>query len=744
MKKFTYPLMLLMLMLIGSMSCKKEAWDAYYGRPATLEPPIYQVLESKGNFKSFLSVIDKSGYKKTLSSAGYWTVFAPHDSAFQVYITENGITGIAQLDSAACQKLVTYALVYNAYKKERIGDFQSNIGWVPNAAFKRRTANYVGVYDGKDSSGKAIKIISSNRNNNGITYFVDADNNSKHLPYFVDNFMASKGLTAADYNYFYPKTTYTGFNVADATVTEKDIPAENGVIHVVNRVLTVLPGLDEYISSRPEYSEFKKIFDRFLVQYALNPTATQKYQAINGGSASVYTKIFNSNLAFSPNNENFTKLQDNDAQSNTYTMFVPTNDVLTTYINTVLLKHYTSLAAMPINIIYDFVNAHMWQSAVWPSKFATTFNYLGEEARFSSSTDIVDKKFLSNAIFYGTKKVQEANVFSSVYGKAYLNPNYTMMTSLLNQELKFQVSNVRQKYTLFLVSNAVLNAAGYFADPTVDNNINNQWRYIPPAGGTQLTGSSALVRLLRVINMHIVPQVDIKSTASNGVANTYSGEFIKFSNNTVIGAGNFDVGNVAKVLSSESAQNGTVHYIDRIINFSEKTIGKHIELLGTPPTSEFNSFWQFLRNSSIYTLATGDITSVASGTFYTMFIPNNSAIRAAVNAGLLPGTGVAPNKVPLFNPTLPADRELVVKFIYAHILNKKTVGTDGLESGSYETLQKTGNGDPNNVFVNNSALNVMSLTDMSSRNSKVILASSNFLSNRCTIHLIDNYLKYNN
>jgi uncharacterized surface protein with fasciclin (FAS1) repeats len=86
---------------------------------------------------------------------------------------------------------------------------------------------------------------------------VDADNNSKHLPYFVDNFMSSKGLTAADYNYFYPKSTYTGFNVADAMVTEKDIPAENGVIHVVNRVLTVLPGLDEYISSRPEYSEFK-------------------------------------------------------------------------------------------------------------------------------------------------------------------------------------------------------------------------------------------------------------------------------------------------------------------------------------------------------------------------------------------------------------------------------------------------------------------------------------------------------
>ena len=69
--------------------------------------------------------------------------------------------------------------------------------------------------------------------------------------------MTARGLTAADYNYFYPSTPYTGFNVADAVVTEKDIPAENGVIHVINKVISTLPGLDEYISSNPQYSEFK-------------------------------------------------------------------------------------------------------------------------------------------------------------------------------------------------------------------------------------------------------------------------------------------------------------------------------------------------------------------------------------------------------------------------------------------------------------------------------------------------------
>ena len=108
----------------------------------------------------------------------------------------------------------------------------------------------------------------------------------------------------------------------------------------------------------------------------------------------------------------------------------------------------------------------------------------------------------------------------------------------------------------------------------------------------------------------------------------------------------------------------------------------------------------------------------------------------------MPGTGTAPNKVPNFKPSSAAEKELVNKFIYYHILNKKTVATDGRESGSFETLFKNNNGDATNIFVNNMDPNSMSLTDMDSRTANIILASSNYLSNRCVIHLIDNYLKY--
>ncbi len=258
-----------------------------------------------------------------------------------------------------------------------------------------------------------------------------------------------------------------------------------------------------------------------------------------------------------------------------------------------------------------------------------------------------------------------------------------------------------------------MNAAGYFADASVDNNVNYQWRYTPPGGGTSITGSSALVRLLRVLNLHVVPVTDVTSTTGSGVLATYGGEFIRYNNKTVFAAGNVDSNNVANVIATKTAKNGTVHYLDRILNFSEAPVSKHLEKLGgtSKATSEYYNFWQYFKNWGGYTASTGDIVNVSSGVFYTFLIPNNAAIDKAVADGLLPANT---------NPTDATDKFKVEKFIYYHILNKKSVATNGMESGSYETLFKTNAGDATKVFVNNNTVNVMILTDMNNRIANVI------------------------
>ena len=733
--------------LIIMSGCKKNFND-YYERPANLEPPIYQVLEAKGNFKSILAAIDKAGYKPILGAAGYWTFFAPHDSAFQIYLTSRNLSSVNDLDSAACRQIVTYSLVYNAFRKERLDDYQSATGWVPSTAFKRRTANYTFVYSGTDTGGNPIKVVAANRN--GTTY-ADADNNNKYIPYFTSDFFTGKNLSIGDYTYFYPGSKFTGFNVVDAVVTEEDIPAENGVIHVVNKVITALPSIDQYLEGKPEYSLFKSLFDKFLVQYVVNQSVSRRYQIISGSSDNVYTKFYSApagTLAFALNNENYL-FGGNDAQTETYTIFAPTNTALDQYIKNVLLENYppnSTLQSVPISIVYDFVNAHLWQKAVWPSKFSTTTNFLGEEARFDPATDITDKKILSNGIFYGTNKVQEANVFTSVFGRAYLDPKYSMMTKLLNYELRPVVSDVGRDFTIFMISDAMLNAAGFFHDASVSNDIYEQYRFIPPTGSTipASTGATTRNRLLRILNLHVVPRRILTNLAAEGSAMTAGGEYIGFKNNTVFGSGNVDANQVVTVSSNKTSKNGRVYYIDKILNFSENLVGAHIEKLGTTPTaatSQYNYFWEFLKGSTIWNNTTKEITGVANGTFFTLFIPNNASIMNAVKDGLLPGNTTT--GVPVFAQASQTNlqREQVVRFIYHHFLDKRTVAADGEESGSIPTLLKTNLGDPINVFVNNAPGSLV-LTDMTNRTGNVISAPSTYIGNRIVIHLINNYLKY--
>ena len=129
MGKSLQSLFLLVTFCLLLVSCRKKQWDEYYGRPEGLEPPVYQILQSKGGFTSLLACIDKAGYKEILSNAGYWTLFAPTDEAFSKYFKERNISGVEAIDAETAQKIVRYCLVYNSFNTDRLDDYQANIGW---------------------------------------------------------------------------------------------------------------------------------------------------------------------------------------------------------------------------------------------------------------------------------------------------------------------------------------------------------------------------------------------------------------------------------------------------------------------------------------------------------------------------------------------------------------------------------------------------------------------------------------
>ncbi|THU36056.1 hypothetical protein FAM09_21970 [Niastella caeni] len=729
------------------VNCRKKQWEEFYERPGSLEPPIYQQLEANGNFKQLLSCIDKAGYKNTLSAAGFWTLFAPNDSAFnndpefKTFLKSRNISDISAIDPVTAQMIVQYLLVYNAFEKDRLDDFQSVTGWVENSAFKRRTAYYTGFYSDTTLAGQPVKAIASNRNNTtGTNYYVTSDNNNKYIPFFTSDYFSAKGLSSGDYNYFYPTSTYTGFNVGNAKVIQQDIAAENGVIHFIDRVVTPQPSIDQYIKTKPEFSEFKKLFDQFMVQFVLNNDASRRYQVLTGSSDNVMVKVYNTLLAFSPNNENHLKLQDNDGQREGWTMFAPQNDTLMSYINRVLLENYPSVSSLPLPVIADLLNAHMWQSTVWPSKFSSTYNYLGETAQLNNQSNIIDKKILSNGFFYGTNKINEPNVFSTVYGKAYLNPNYSIMTRLLNYELRDVITNPNARFTIFMIPDSVLAKQGYSY-----NVAGSEWRFVNPANGVLSINDSNRINLIRILNSGIIetPQNELNNLGTpgfSGIIGSFGSEYIRFDGNQIITAGTKDRGLTVTFNPSQikTAKNGKVVYLNNLLFFSYATIAKHLEILGTPTTSEYNLFWNYLKNStSMYDAANSIITGTVAGSFYTLFIPNNAAVRQAITDGLLPGTAAAPN----FTPTGTAEKVMVEKFLQYHILDKKSVIADRRDEGAFNSLLKNSAGDAVPITIAYPG-GTFELTDVFGRKARLVNSQSNQLSNRTVIHLLDNYLKY--
>ncbi|AOZ98775.1 fasciclin domain-containing protein [Flavobacterium commune] len=742
-RKINYYLLILPLLALFA-SCSRDVFDEYYARPDYLEDPIYQRLEELGNYKNFTALIEKAGYKDILSKSGYWTMFAPNDAAFTAYFQENGISSVSQIDEATASKIVRYALVYNAFREDQLSDYQSAQGWVKDNAFRRRTAYYDG-YQNKIVNGTPMVVVDANRNGG----YAFADNNNKYVTYFTDEYFTAKTLSSFDFNYFYPDKEYTGFNLFDGGVQQADIIAENGIIHEVDKVSLPPLSIGKYLEEdnakgvNSKYSKFYKMLEEHLVTYVFNETVTTSYKNFTGKSDNVFIKFYNSGLSFSPNSENYLKEADNDGQSDAFTMIAPDNAAMEPFVRDILLKHFT-MDNLPLYVFQDFFNAHMVKNAVWPSKAASYDNGLGEDLRFDFNTNIIDKKILSNGFFYGSNVVQKSNLFYSVYTSAYLDPAFTLATRLYNStEIKQMISNIRNKFVLFLPSDTLLRSLGYNYD------INSsQWVYTSPTTGLSVSGGAASSRLYRILYNSIVatPNGELDDIfTSSGIIRTgdldFPGEYIKWDHGKLYAAGNEVAGTVVNIVGDgDVQQNGVTYYIDNLLGFTDRPQGLEIKELAEIPGSQFSSFFNYLKNSTLYNATTGAIQGVSLGTSYTFLVPDNAAIARAKLAGVLPASD---------NPSLQGDKDKVADFISYHILVNATASDDGLVTGLFETLRKDSFGEKTYVRVESTnSPRTLSFKDATTDSSiggnnpaaNYIKASSNNLADRSLIHLIDNYL----
>jgi len=803
MYKFLKNLLCLLLVLFAFSACRKNALNEFYGKPATLAPPLYQTLQARGNFVNFLACIDKAGYTSTLSTAGYWTLFAPNDDAFKKYFAANGITSVSQISTATATQIVTYALVYSGYVSSANGNLSGatldaiqpitsavtttgvSVFLTSGFAYKRKTVYHEGIYQDTvpnfpnfgTLAGQKEWLVSQNRNT-GYDY---TDFNNKYIPYFTQTYFSAYGLNASDYTYFYPNSTFTNsesnFNVLDGNVVNANIICENGVLQEINTVPVPLPSIEKYLYTHSNYSHFYQFIQRYggLVNYVPDANATHLNQIATGTTGTVYCKQYSTLLAYSLPNENYLAPGGGtlDPQGNGWTFIAPNNAAFDAYVKNVLLEHYTSLSLLPQNVIVDFINAHMAQETVWPSKFSlsTNLNFNKENFRIDPYNDVVDKVICSNGMFYGSTKVQATNVFSTVFGRPYLDPAYSIMTRMLTfYNYKINLSSPSFRYTIIMVPDATLAKLGYSLNQALEGASPAQsgLTFTNPATGAVSTGATVDNGLLRTLNLGIytTQNNELNNVTTSGIYATaglggMAPEYVKFQNNQFTAAGNQDTGTPVTVNPNYvTTTNGTVYYPAAGNNNiltptapiapSTSTVGTDIFNKGQiPPAADgtggdpYYYFYKFLSNSTVlWNSTTRTIQGISLGTDYTVFIPSNAAMLDAVNNGWLPSTGTGAVKTPNFAPTATSDVNLVTNFIKYHILNGVQVVPDAKKSGQFATQLFSLDGNGVSVTINSPAPDVMSITDGQGRVANVGKVATATLADHVVIQSIDTYLQF--
>ncbi|MCA5003835.1 fasciclin domain-containing protein [Sphingobacterium bovistauri] len=718
------------------VGCRKEAFDAYYGRPKGLASPIYQQLDSMGDFKYFLSCIEKAGYRNVLGSAASWTVFAPTDRAFLEFMSESGISDTSQIDKKLAEKIVRTAMVYDGERLEKLGDYFSSRGWVEDYGFRRRTVYYDFVEDEVQENGKIRKIVSTNRGV-GIPY-LESENNNKHLTYFFTEYMSARNLGSDDYKTFYPNSNYTGLNVLGATIdpTRSNLIAENGYIHVVDKVLMPEKNIDQYLQSNPEYSEFKNMLN-FFTTYSYNTNLTRKNEVLTGRRDSVFVKGY-IGVSLALNNENYVKEEANDAQTNNFSVTIPTNAAVRDYANRVLLKYYPSgttikdLFYSNPSVLTAYINSHLYNAQLWPSKFVSQPNITGETTKLTTQ-NIVEAKLLSNGAFYGVNSSQQANVFQSVYGNVLLDPKYSFMrTALERLGLNITLRMPTIRYMLVLVSDETLYDMGFSYDAY---NTSDPIRY---------NGANGSPEMREIINSHIIPlETDpIPTLSGNGILESFAGEYIKFNNMKLMSSGTQDsvvdkkyvkIDSISIGNSQSGPLNGIAVYLDGALTSSNTNTGNLLISLGADkPQSPYYKFFNYLKASSLYSASDGVVKGVDIGANYTFLIPNNAAIDAAIANNHLPAS--------------PTTTDIVLKnrinlFLQYHI-TRNSFAIDGKKKGTFETLCKDIEGTTQVLEVLINQNNRLQIRDNALNLIEADVVNSNQLGQRLVIHSLSGYLRH--
>lgn len=491
-----------LLLFGGTMSFSSCKDELLTGMPEWLGSSIYEELEERGQFTQTLALINDpdladAHYPELLRLTGSMTVFVADDAAWGRYLSKRGLTSVSQLSKAEKKTLLKASMINSAYLIELL-DNVPNGSTDPSEGVCMRRESRVELEDTipvlKDTDYPAINPNRVTEDGEQIDYWADVrdkksikifkDATEAPMIHFLPQFMSQTGITDDDLS----RITNGASNSTDRSYINghpislndnrwpdkdagktylQDITCQNGYIHILDEVPEPLPNMAEIINSKPQFSIFKELLERFsypeIYRILINEDGSRDtfytkryfnssqnhglaaYTPDGGTEVDVINRLgaSGSDGGFDPGwNQYVLYTGDghismaNDAAA----MFVPTNEKMIEYLHgdgsVIGAKYDYDWNKVPDNLVIPFLDNCMQTSfrSTVPSKFTTVKNTASDD--MGLTTGDVDSCFLAcNGAVYELTSVFAAPKHQSVSFPALLFADET------DESKKMQIAN---------------------------------------------------------------------------------------------------------------------------------------------------------------------------------------------------------------------------------------------------------------------------------------------------------------
>lgn len=462
---FTIRCLCWLLCSLFIFSCEDKI-EEHNKRQPWVEGNVWEVLsgeEMNGNYSIFLHAIELTGYRDIVEGKGVMTVMAPDNAAFTSYLQEHGYASVDEMQKsnpAELKSLVGFHLLYYVYNKgmmenfrpegEGAGDGDNEI-LDPGMYYKFRTRSGSPVTEEYDAeTGKTRSVYHLER----------------LLPVFSYNFFSSKKIDAkSNYEFFYGNSSWTGadgFNVAEASVKQYELAANNGYIYVLDKVLEPGGTIYDELKSNPDYSDFMKVYNQFS-----SYTYDERLSTMYGSSLGVDSLFLHEHrkplapIALEWPTSNYQRLDSLAYRS--YSVFAPTNKALSDFFNGYWKNSgYTDFNNLDMMVQQIFLNEFVYSgSVVFPEEIATgkVVNNSGMPYGFNP-WQVSYKKMCSNGSLYGLDEIEAPVLFGAVTGPAFSSKKYLdFLYTLQYSGILNSYASSKTEYTLLVPPNEVFEAS---------------------------------------------------------------------------------------------------------------------------------------------------------------------------------------------------------------------------------------------------------------------------------------------